>query len=529
MAEQDLIPLSKRTKEKQNEKIMSKELTEIFDEVKKIFDCDNIENLRAKIKEVSLNNNYIFFEKFLKIQDNLEEDYLQKIFQYYMADRKEKKQDYTPKSLAKMISKLIDDSTILDLCAGSGSLTIQSWANNKTAKHICFEIDENVIPFLMFNIMLRNIEGYIVQGDVLKNEIYAIYKFEKGEKFSKVEQVDKIEYECESLISNPPYNMKWEYPLFAQILEPFKYCELPPESNANYAFILIGNSKIQNKGAYILPNGVLSTENKNEKEIKKHLVDKNLIDAIILCPEKMFESTNIPTCILLINKNKKDTKITMIDYRKVYVKEEREQRGQFGGKAHENRVYKKSINKFTDEQIEECTKYILNREEKKGISKNVTIQTIKENDYILTPARYIEIEENEIKTREYIDIIDDLNRIINEKNSCKLTINETLAKRLGFEIELYNKKDEFNNKEFSELIKKVSGGKIIKENYFSTTKNKNEIKFENAGKDTVSSVLMMIMQMWKQHIYYLNIEENRYLAELRDKLLHEMMSGKIEL
>ena len=60
-------------------------------------------------------------------------------------------------------------------------------------------------------------------------------------------------------------------------------------------------------------------------------------------------------------------------------------------------------------------------------------------------------------------------------------------------------------------------------------KKKNEIKFENNSKEQLSSVLIMILNMWKQHIYYLNLEENRYLMELRDALLPELMSGKINL
>lgn len=47
--------------------------------------------------------------------------------------------------------------------------------------------------------------------------------------------------------------------------------------------------------------------------------------------------------------------------------------------------------------------------------------------------------------------------------------------------------------------------------------------------EEISSIFMMIFNMWKQHIYYLNIEENRYLAELRDALLPDLMTGKIEL
>lgn len=114
-----------------------------------------------------------------------------------------------------------------------------------------------------------------------------------------------------------------------------------------------------------------------------------------------------------------------------------------------------------------------------------------------------------------------------KKNACKLTINESIAKNLGFDLNLYKQEQDLS--EFDEMIKKVSQKKIIKHDYFKSSKNKNEIKFENNSKEILSSILLMILNTWKQHIYYLNIEENRYLAELRDSLLEDLMSGKISM
>ena len=74
-----------------------------------------------------------------------------------------------------------------------------------------------------------------------------------------------------------------------------------------------------------------------------------------------------------------------------------------------------------------------------------------------------------------------------------------------------------------------TGKAIEKENFIRLSKNAGEIKFENGSKDSISTILMSIMQMWKQHIMYLNNEENRYLIELRDALLPDLMSGKIEV
>ena len=126
-------------------------------------------------------------EKYCKEIGNLDSDTLQPIFQYYMADRKEKCQDFTPKSLGMLLSGLIaadDDQEIYDMCADCGSLTIQQWNANKGLRFICKEIDRNAIPFLLFNLAVRNINALVIHGDVLKNEDYARYRLISGENYS---------------------------------------------------------------------------------------------------------------------------------------------------------------------------------------------------------------------------------------------------------------------------------------------------------------------------------------------------------
>lgn len=332
-----------------------------------------------------------------------------------------------------------------------------------------------------------------------------------------------------ALISNPPYNMKWNLPPFAQLQSRFNYCELPPESNANYAFILTALAMVDDKAVFLLPCGVLSTDNKQEKEIRKYLVEKNMVEAVITCPDKMFEATSIPTCIIVFNKNKTTTHISFVDMRQTYDIEQREQNGQFGGASHENRTYKKDVKVFTDEQMKKAIDSIFNQSSIPEFSKSVSIQTIAENDYNLIPSRYIDFQEKGFEHREYADIIDDLNRVIEEKNGLKLTMNESIAKSIGlYDIFLMFKQSEETNSAMNDMLS-FTGKKIVKENFISMSKKAGELKFENGRKDNVSTILMSILQMWKQHIMYLNNEENRYLIELRDALLPDLMSGKIEL
>ena len=327
-------------------------------------------------------------------------------------------------------------------------------------------------------------------------------------------------------ISNPPYNMRWNIPDLAGMDERFIGFGVPPKSNANFAFILSA-LKESDRCIFILPNGVLTTSNKQELEIKKNIIECNWIESVIFCPDKMFEGTSIPTCVIVFDKNKKTSNIEMIDLRQKYTEEIRFQNGQFGSASHTGRTYEKAIKVISDETIEEVLKVINNQKNIAGFCKSVSIEEIKKNEYNLAPARYIEFENIETLRREYKDIVQDLNRVIDEKNKCKLTINETVAKAIGFDLSLYNQT--VYDKEFQQLIEGLAGQKIKKDDYFRATKNKNEVKFENNSKEDISSILMMIFQMWKQHVYFLNIEENRYLAELGQALREDMMSGKINL
>lgn len=327
-------------------------------------------------------------------------------------------------------------------------------------------------------------------------------------------------------ISNPPFNMKWDIPMMASIQPRFQMTNLPPKGNANYAFILTALN-VSDRCLFILPNNILNTNDANEREIKKYLVEHNFVDAVVLCPNRMFESTDIGTCILVLDKHKKTTTVEMVDLRNKYTVEQREQKGQFGGTTHENRTYKKEIHTLADSVINEVLESISERKTIDGYAKPVRIQEIQKNDYLLIPSRYIDFTHEDSTRRSYEEIVTDINHIVQQKNLCKLTINETVARNLGFDLDLY--KNDCDSDELQHIIQKTAGCKLLKNNYFTATKNKCEIKFENGSKDELSSILIMIMNMWKQHIYFLNQEENRYLAELRDNLIADLMTGKIDV
>lgn len=164
------------------------ELSKLRDSLLDVFCIQNVDKLPDALMECVNNQNIPTMESFYGVVNgNLSVDWLQMVYQYYHADRQDKKQDYTPRCLAQFLSRLIGDSTeTVDMCAGSGALTIQRWQECPDTQFTLYEIDGNVIPFLLFNLAVRNITATVYQGDVLQGENTRGWKIERGERFGRV-------------------------------------------------------------------------------------------------------------------------------------------------------------------------------------------------------------------------------------------------------------------------------------------------------------------------------------------------------
>lgn len=509
------------------------ELLEIKNKIFELCKVKEVHEIGNKLMNAVLNNDIDFFEKYLSIIDD-SKDWLQALWQYYEADRTEKKQDYTPKSLCKLVSALAGEcKTVYDCCGGSGALTIQMLKDHKIENVCIEELDENVIPFLLFNLCLHGASGVVINGNVLTKEKFKIYQLRKADKYSIVAEINEEnlneDFLFDCAISNPPYNIKWNAPSELEALSDGRFPVIPPASNANYAFVLHCLHRAINKAILILPNGIASQ--RTESEVRKYLIDNDLIETVISIPNNMFECTNIATCIMVLNKNKKNKgKVTLIHSVENCVTEEREQNGQFGGKSHTNRTYKKKYNVLGDENIQKILDVIENQQEIKQFSVIKTNEQIAEKKYMLAPSMYFDVNIEDFESephRDFQEIADNINYISRMRNACKLVINETIAKGLGFDIGLYKNSKE-NSKQVKEQMKKI-GVDVEIEDYIQFTKNKNEFVFKCNDKELFPDIFNHFLSIWKNQISLLNTMENQYLAELRDALLPDLMSGKLEI
>ena len=378
-----------------NELIGIKESFELPDKLIKIL-------LNEEEKDKLLN-------KFLEYDIDLKYDFLRDYFQEQHSNRNDLKQDYTPDCICEILSRLKkDNNKILDVCSGTGALTISNLYNNKIYVQ-CEELSSRSIPILLLNLIIRNVDGLVVQKDVLKNEITTIYKLESTDQFSNIKIIDELQEEkFDIIVSNPPYSLGWE----PKYDERFYGYELAPKSKADYAFILDIVYRLSNNGQafIILPHGVLF-RGASEEKIRKQLIENNLIDSIIGLPDKLFMNTQIPTLILVLNKNKKTNDILFIDSSKNCIK-----------KSKQNDMNEEHINKIISTYRE--------RKEIEKYSHLASYEEIVKNDYNLNIPRYVDTSE-EKKLPDLKEVVKDIIEIDNEIEKVNKELKELVEQLEG--------------------------------------------------------------------------------------------------
>ena len=186
------------------------------------------------------------------------------------------------------------------------------------------------------------------------------------------------------IMANPPFNLSnWGRDKLLDDVR-WKY-GIPPAGNANFAWIqhMIHHLAPNGKIGLVLANGALSTQSGGEGEIRKNIIEADLVEGIVALPTQLFYSVTIPVTLWFISKNKKQTERTLfVDARKM---------GYMVDRKHRD---------FTDEDIDKIADTFTAfqngiLEEIKGFCAIASIQDIAKQDYILTPGRYVGIADKE--------------------------------------------------------------------------------------------------------------------------------------
>ncbi len=391
--------------------VNSPKLDKIFDDLdfanRDRFPNETIQRLVNHFSQYNFGSNYI--------SSDLLGDAYEYLIKEFAADAGKKGGEfYTPREVERIIIGIVkphQKDHIYDPTAGSGGFLLEAYnylkdkSNEQLARTLYLygqEINISTFAIAKINMFLHGLDSAdIRRGDTLANPQFL-------NNMGNLQTFDIV-------VANPPYSIKdWEFELFKND----KYgrtqgYELPPQKNADYAFVLhiLKSLNVNGRAGVVLPHGVLFRGG-SEGRIREQIIKNDLLEAVIGLPPKLFYGTGIPAAILIFNRNKaenKKGKVLIIDAERDFLE----------GK-NQNFLRKQDIEKIIKvyNQYQDVEKY----------ARAVDIKEVEGNEYSLNVRRYIDGNEEQ----EQIDV----KQVWKELKTLEVERDEINKKVAGFIKEL---------------------------------------------------------------------------------------------
>ena len=359
-------------------------------------------------------------------------DLLGRVYEYFLgefanAEGKKGGQFYTPKSIVRLMVEMIEPykGRVFDPACGSGGMFIMSekfveshQGNIDDISIYGQESNQTTYRLCRMNLAIRGIDGSQVKWNTEGSFLNDLHK----------------DLKADFVLANPPFNdSDWSGQLLQN--DPRWQYGIPPASNANYAWLQHMIYHLSPKGvmACVLANGSLSSQTNNEGEIRKALIENDLVDCIIALPKQLFYNTGIPACIWFISRKragngdrKRTGEILFIDASEV---------GFMADRTHRE---------FTDEDIakiantyHEWRKCDGKYEDIKGFCKSANIEEITKHNFVLTPGRYVGIKDEKDDGIPFEEKIAGLTSKLSEQMKKEKELDEEIKKQLknlGFDL-----------------------------------------------------------------------------------------------
>lgn len=363
------------------------------------------------------------FTNIKMIEHGSEKDILGRTYEYCLsmfAEQEGKRggEFFTPSCVVRTLVEVLQPfkGRVYDPCCGSGGMFVQSakFVENHSGNINDISIygqDSNPTTWKLaqMNLAIRGIEP-----DLGK---YAADTF-----LDDQHPTMRADY----IMANPPFNLsnwgaeqlkddvRWQY-------------GMPPASNANFAWLqhMIYHLAPGGRMGMVLANGSLSSQSGGEGDIRKNIVNADLVDCIIAMPTQLFYTTQIPVSLWFISKRKKQAgKTLFIDVRKM------------------GDMVSRKLRELTDEDIKKIADtynaYVNGTlEDVKGFCAVVDTEKIAEQDYILTPGRYVGVEEQEDDGEPFeekmVRLTSELSDLFKQSHKLEAEIKEKLG-AIGYEI-----------------------------------------------------------------------------------------------
>lgn len=318
---------------------------------------------------------------------------------------------YTPSCVVRTLVEVLQpyNGRVYDPCCGSGGMFVQS---AKFIEHHSGNInniavygqDSNPTTWKMaqMNLAIRGIDADLgsYNADTFFNDCHPTLR-------------------ADFIMANPPFNLsgwgadklkddvRWQY-------------GMPPAGNANFAWLqhMIYHLAPNGKIGMVLANGALSSQSGGEGEIRQNIVNADLVECIVAMPTQLFYTTQIPVSLWFLSKNKKQRgKTLFIDARKL------------------GSMVTRKLRELTDEDIAmiaDAYKAYCDGtlEDQKGFCAVVDTEEIAKQDYILTPGRYVGIEEQEDDGEPFEEKMARLTGELSELFAQSHTLEEEIRQKL---------------------------------------------------------------------------------------------------
>lgn len=359
-----------------------------------------------------------------------EKDLLGRTYEYCLRNFAEQEgknagQFYTPSCVVRTIVEILQpfNGRVYDPCCGAGGMFVQSAAfiknhQGKIDNISVYGQESNPTTWKLakMNLAIRGIDANLgeIPDDTFLSDQHPTMK-------------------ADFIMANPPFNLS---PWGADKLKEDQRWQygMPPATNANFAWMqhMIWHLAPEGRMGMVLANGSLSSMSGGEDEIRKNIVEADLVDCIIRLPKQLFYTTQIPVCLWFLNKKKKHPGQTLfIDAQNMGTMVTRRLReltdydeNADGGKG-DIQIIAETYRAYENGTLETI----------KGFCASVEIKDIRERDYILTPGRYVGVEEQEDDGEPFEQkmerLTSELYRLFSEEEELKSVIKNKLS-ALGF-------------------------------------------------------------------------------------------------
>lgn len=346
------------------------------------------------------------------------EDLLGRTYEYCIAKFAEKEgksggEFYTPSSIVNTLVSILkpfDNCRVYDCCCGSGGMFVQSAkfirahsGNRGSISIYGQEANADTWKMAKMNMAIRGIDADLgpYQADTFTNDLHPTLK-------------------ADFILANPPYNYSpWNQEKLLDDVR-WKY-GTPPAGNANYAWIqhMIHHLAPNGKIGLVLANIALSSQQCGEGEIRQKIIEDDLIEGIISMPSNLFYSVTLSVTLWFITKGKKQKgKTLFIDAR------------------HMGHMVDQSHRDFSEEDIQKLATTFEKfqngtLENVKGFCYVATTEDIAKQDYILTPGRYVGIEDQEDDGEPFDEKMTRLTSELSEMFKKSHKLEDEIKKKIG--------------------------------------------------------------------------------------------------